>query len=138
MDNNYYEETSSTIDSGIKSKIYIIILVFVVIIISIILYTIIKSTKEAKNEFSNTKANIFKNDVIALLNEAYMAKIIDHSSKIDCHNLAYYRSNEMGSCEVNFISEENPTITIEGAGNYKEYCVYNGTMDNLDVVRCRK
>lgn len=142
---NYGQNNSSVnqnvYDSGEnknnKNKTTFIIVGVVGFVILIIVLLIVISGKAVGNQFSSAKANAFKMEVNALLNEAYMEKFANPNSDIDCYKLEYYKSSYMASCSISFKDGKNPTITIAGAGGYKGYCVYDGMLNDLDVVKCK-
>ena len=92
----------------------------------------------AGNRFSSTKASLFQSTAKSLLKDAYNEIYISKNYNIDCKSLASYKDEDIKACNIIFDINGKPFATIiEGKGIYKGYCVYNGNMTNVSVVKCR-
>ncbi len=119
-----------------KKTIFIILTIIGIAGLVLVLYIIIAS-KSVEKQFSTAKVNTYKNYVQVLLSEAYTERVVNSNSSVSCNKLGSYNSDYTTSCDITFDSSKSPIITIVGNGIYKEYCIYSGTMYNLEVVRCK-
>lgn len=120
-----------------NKKIIFIILGVIGAIGLVIAGTIIIASKNVEKQFSTAKVNTFKNHAQMLLSDAYTEKVFNTDSFIRCNNLGSYNADYASSCDITFDSSNSPAITIVGDGIYKGYCIYNGTLYNLEVVKCK-
>ena len=90
------------------------------------------------SRFSSAKASLFQSTAMSLLKDAYNESYISKNYNIDCKSLDSYEDENIKACNIIFDINGEPFATIiEGNGIYKGYCVYNGTMTNVSVVKCR-
>ena len=119
-----------------KKTVFIILTIVGIVGLVLVLYVVIAS-KNVERQFSTAKANTYKNYVQVLLSEAYTERVVNSNSSVSCDKLGSYNSDYETSCSITFDTSKSPIITIVGDGIYKGYCIYNGTMYNLEVVKCK-
>ena len=96
------------------------------VVVSIVFFII--SMTEIGGLFKKANLDSFRSSISTVVAEAEQNKVLGNYKK--CEEFESYKSSIFKSCTVNY-SGESPSVTIEGTGSYKNYCVYNASYSNL-------